>query len=570
MNKFFNIIILLGTLFFHSVSFSQAMTQNDLWKENIPVPLAGRSNVLNLDPATQDEYIKKGRLHAQTYPVKVTAALPPLKPLVNFLDNQATNPVQMILQILGDNFTGFTSMDDVTRNLGLHPYPQMNDEGVYSVPYPQENIRPDYRLGFGVIKRNGVDGFTFSCAACHSANLFGKTILGMPNRFPHANEYFVKMIDLGPKMKPLISTWLFREATGSTPAEEMLFKDTLNALDRVVATKPLALGLDTTFAQITLSLNKRANDEWATPNKFYELFPRQDQFFPQHPADSKPGTWWLTKYKNRWLSDGSIVSGNPIITNLIWNEIGRGTDLKVLNQWIKSNTKTINELAAAVFASEAPRITDFFKEDQINLNSAKKGETLFNNRCAKCHGNYDKAWSQPGSEFLPVKEQIKTTQVRYKEQTKVIDVGTDPNRYLGMKSLEKLNNLKIAKEYGILHVAQKGYVPPPLVGIWARWPYFHNNSAPTLCAVLTAASQRPKSYYSGEANDPQKDFDFDCNGYPLGPQTPQNWKTAEHLYDTTKEGLRNTGHDEGIFLSEGKEILTAQDKKDLIHFLQTL
>lgn len=572
MKQIYSIFIFLSLILVIHLSPCISSAQSlgsTIWDEGIEVPLGGRSNILHLDPFQQSEYIRKGQLHAQIYPVDVTAALPPLKPLENFFEQKGSTPFQLILKMLGESFTGIGSMDDLTKNLGLHPYPQVTDTGVYAVPYPDLN-RPDYRLGFGVIPRNGVNGFTFSCAACHSANLFGKTVLGLPNRFPHANEYFVKMIDLSPKIKPLIGTWLFQQATQSTPAENKLFTDTLNALDQVVAVKPIAVGLDTTFAQITLSLNKRAQDEWATPDKTKQLIPSKDAFFPAHPADSKPGVWWTTKYKNRWLSDGSIVSGNPIITNLLWNEIGRGTDLKIINQWIQNNTQKIDELAAAVFASEAPRLTDFFSEKEIDVPSARRGETLFNATCAKCHGYYEKAWSQPGSEKLSVSEQIKTTFVKYPQKTFVVDVGTDPNRYLGMKSLEKLNNLKITKDYGIRHVAQKGYVPPPLVGIWARWPYFHNNSAPSLCAVLTPASARPRTYYAGEANDTQKDFDYECNGYPLGLKTPAAWKTPQMLYDTSKEGLRNTGHDEGIFIKNGVEILTATDKKDLIRFLQTL
>lgn len=569
---------LLKTFLFSSLAFvlfispfpSEAQSLGyGLWDEGIEVPVGGRSNILNLDPVTQADYVRKGKLHAQIYPVDVTAALPPLRPIENFFKKEGSSPFKMLIKLLGESFTGIHSVDDITKNLGLHPYPKSSDTGVYSVPFP-DLTRPDYRLGFGVIPRHGADGFTFSCAACHSANLFGKTVLGLPNRFPHANEYFVKMIDLSPKIKPLVGTWLFQQVTGSTPEENKLFKDTLTALEQVVAVKPIAVGLDTTFAQITLSLNKRGNDEWATPDKTKQLFPSKDAFFPAHPADSKPGVWWTTKYKNRWLSDGSIVSGNPIITNLLWNEIGRGTDLKILNQWIQSNPQKIDEMAAMVFASEAPRLTDFFSESQIDILSAKRGETLFNNTCSRCHGQYEKAWAQPGSEKLSLTEQIKTTLVNYPKKTMVIDVGTDPNRYLGMKSLEKLNNLRITRDYGIRHVAQKGYVPPPLVGIWARWPYFHNNSAPSLCAVLTPTAARPKTYYAGEANNTVRDFDFDCNGYPTGTQTPTEWKTAEMLYDTSKEGLHNTGHDEGIFIKDGAEILSSADKKDLIHFLQTL
>ena len=110
-----------------------------------------------------------------------------------------------------------------------------------------------------------------------------------------------------------------------------------------------------------------------------------------------------------------------------------------------------------------------------------------------------------------------------------------------------------------------------LVGIWARFPYFHNNSAPSLCAVLTRSSARPKVWFAGEPIVRGQDFDEACNGYPLGSKTPVAWKKNRAAQmDTRREGLGNQGHDEGIFLNNGQEILTPANKSDLIFFLQTL
>ena len=140
-----------------------------------------------------------------------------------------------------------------------------------------------------------------------------------------------------------------------------------------------------------------------------------------------------------------------------------------------------------------------------------------------------------------------------------------------MKSLERLNELQISKNQGIVVQAQEGYVPPPLVGIWARWPYFHNNSIPTLCALLIRADKRPKTYVAGPPINANRDFDSECNGYPLGIKAPRDWNiNTDYLFDTRSNGLSNSGHDEGIFLRDGQELLSAEDKSDLIQFLQTL
>jgi hypothetical protein len=82
---------------------------------------------------------------------------------------------------------------------------------------------------------------------------------------------------------------------------------------------------------------------------------------------------------------------------------------------------------------------------------------------------------------------------------------------------------------------------------------------------------RPKTYYSGKAIDKSRDFDQECVGYPLGDKTPEAWKkTDDYFYDTQKEGLSNSGHDEKIFIKDGKEIYTQIEKSELIEFLKTL
>lgn len=535
------------------------------WSPSTEVPEQGRANIFNLNSVQFVQYRDAGKIHAQIYPVAVTGALPPLQPVLTLIESDSGNPLKELLSKVLSSVTGFKNFDGFLSILGLHKYPKTTDVGVYAVPYP-EGKRPDYRMGFGVLERNGARGFVFSCAACHSSELFGKVVLGMTNRFPRANELFVK----SKKAAGLYNAWFFQHWTGATDAESNLMDKFIYNMGRVDVKEPLVTGLDTSLAQVALSLNRRQQDAYATPSEVVQENPRPDAFLEDYPADSKPSVWWNVKYKNRWLTDGSVISGNPIFTNIIWNEVGRGSDLRVLENWLQSNQKIIDELTTAVFASEAPRITDFFPAESIDLGRAKAGEQIFNQNCARCHGVYEKAWSLAGADAWPKEMQLRTSKVIPKKYTPVVDVGTDPYRRLGMKSLEQLNNLEISQKNNIVIKAQPGYVPPPLVGIWARWPYMHNNSIPSLCAVLTPAKQRPQFYFAGEARDKEKDFDFSCNGYPLAEKTPEAWKQGEFLYMTTRRGMSNAGHDEGIFLANGKEILSAQDKKNLIQYLQTL
>lgn len=524
-----------------------------------------RPNPYHLDEPEFKFSKNQGQWHTQYYPVAVTGVLPPLRPIQKILDNDFRNPLIRIFQDLFQKVSIFKSFDDLMKWLGLNPYPEADSLGKYPVYVPDDKII-NHRFGMGTMERDGAIGLTLSCVVCHSSSLFGKTIYGLTNRFPRANDFFLKAT----QASKIVTAPLFQMYTASSVSETQLFKDVRANLRSVGAVDPIVLGLDTSLAQVALSLQKRNPDAWSTKNSYYEKHPRPD-YLDSIPADSKPAVWWNLKYKNRWLSDGSVVSGNPIFTNILWNEIGRGTDLKDLSEWLDKNEHVVRDLTTAVFATEAPRITDFFDESQIDIQSAQRGESLFLENCASCHGTYHKNWSLSYFSAAPISEQIKTYRVDYKKQTQVKDVGTDPYRYLGMKSLEKLNRLQISQNNGIVIQAQKGYVPPPLVGIWARWPYFHNNSIPNLCELLTPARLRTKVFYQGPAVDKTKDFDFDCNGYPAPDVVRTAWKKdPEMKFDTRKKGMSNSGHDESIFLVDGQEILSAADKKDLIHFLQTL
>ncbi len=546
-------------------TYAVALTvQEPNWNESFELPANGRANPYQLEGELLRQNREQGQIHTQIYPVKITGALPPYEPFRRVIEADDRNLFRNWLNRLFKKLVGFHSFNDVMAWMGLHDYPSEGETGIYRVAYPQHQ-RPNYKMGFSLVQRGSSQGFTFSCAACHSENLFGKTVLGLSNRFPRANEVFLR----GKTGIQLIQPSLFRAYTAASPDEIEMLKSLQDNLKAIAIKKPLMLGLDTSLAQVALSLSRRNSDETASRNPYFEKHPRVD-LLDHFPADSKPAVWWNLKYKNRWLSDGSVISGNPILTNLLWNEIGRGSDLQQLESWVNENKSVIQELTTAVFSSEAPRITDFFREDQIDLSKAKTGEMIFRQNCTKCHGAYLKKWSEPGAEQFSVSEQIRTTEVHYKKTTPVIDVGTDPNRYLGIKSLEKLNSLRISKSNGIVIRAQKGYVPPPLVGIWARWPYFHNNSIPNLCALLTRAQDRPRQFYQGAARNAVKDFDFTCNGYPLGEAVPKEWRNKSQLYNAGREGMKNFGHDEGIILKDGQELLTPRQKQELIAFLQTL
>src|SRR5690606_31864415 len=133
-----------------------------------------------------------------------------------------------------------------------------------------------------------------------------------------------------------------------------------------------------------------SKDPWHAENPREELLRTRS-------GDVKPAVWWNTRYKTRWFSDGSAAAGNPVIAAIIVNEIGRGSDLREVERWLVENEETVRELTTAVFSSEAPRFTDFFPAESFDLASLRRGQAHFRRLCMRCHGDYEKAWEEPGA-----------------------------------------------------------------------------------------------------------------------------------------------------------------------------
>ena len=526
-----------------------------------------RENIYKLNESEFQNMVMEGRKKALFYPVTVSDLKIPFTPLVTFFESDPHDPVRKLIYKLAKVVSPFRSMDDVFNWLGLHEFPE-SEQSETPNPFPTLSAHErELPMGATLLETDQGKALTFGCDACHVSDLFGVKVIGLTNRFPRANEFFRQ----GAQLAPYVNTFVFKKTLNTTEDERLMLKEAKKNLKYVGLKGPVVLGLDTSLAQVALSLAKREKDAYATRSKFSHRFPRRNKL-EKMVADSKPAVWWNVKYKNRWLSDGSIVSGNPVHTNFLWNEIGRGTDLHVLEEWMQSAGHEIEALTAAVFASKSPRYEKFFGEHAIDIEKAKRGQKHYIQSCQKCHGTYEKAWDAPDAQRMSKSELVQNSNVRYHVKTPVKNVGTDPGRYLGMHEFaEDLNRLAISQNLSAVVEPQKGYVPPPLDGIWSRWPYFHNNSIPNLCALLTPASLRPKNYWAGPALDKETDFDQDCVGYPLAHKTPEDWKkNPEFFYDTTKEGLSNAGHDERIFLRDGKEIYTVQEKSELIEFLKTL
>ena len=500
-------------------------------------PGTDRHNIYALSEADLAATTEQGLRYAGAWPVDISGVMLPAESFATLFEPDTQDEDRQRFQTLARSVLGFGTMDEMAEWLGLPSYP---DDG--SIPLPEGAVAGD-PMGMGTVQTAWGPAFTVSCHACHATELFGHVVVGLTNRRTRANEYF----QIASQFFPLLAPSMYEDLTGTTATELELFERAQANLPAVGGQVPVAHGLDTSLGQVGLSLARREADEWASRNPALENEPAAS-LFDDYVADSKPAVWWTLRYKTRWLSDGSIVSGNPIFTNFLWNEIGRGTDLRELDEWLSENGEAVDALTVAVFNTPAPVWSDILPDYPIDAAAAVRGEAHFEAQCAACHGHY-------------VKEGLATVRVEYASVTQVVDVGTDPQRAIGMADFAgALNDLAISQAAGTVVEVQAGYVPPPLDGVWARFPYLHNGSVPSLCALLSPPADRPARFVVGPPDDPATDFDAACVGLPETP--PSDWlDDPANTVDTTVPGLGNQGHD---------VVVEAADRADLIEFLKTL
>jgi hypothetical protein len=79
-----------------------------------------------------------------------------------------------------------------------------------------------------------------------------------------------------------------------------------------------------------------------------------------------------------------------------------------------------------------------------------------------------------------------------------------------------------------------GYFAPRLVGIWARYPYLHNGSVPSIAALLTPPQERPIVFSLKDAGELDR---FDPK--TLGLTVPRDSAEQASLLEEAREGRRD-------------------------------
>lgn len=177
---------------------------------------------------------------------------------------------------------------------------------------------------------------------------------------------------------------------------------------------------------------------------------------------------------------------------------------------------------------------------------AARGQAIYQQYCAACH---DWRGAQVG-QVVPI-DKIGTDSARLDSYT--VDFAFNQNTF-GAGQWWRFHNFR----------KTNGYVSMPLDGLWARAPYLHNGSVPTLNDLLKKASDRlPKDklyFWRGDDEyDPinvgfRSDRDRSADGRKL------------FRYDTTLGGNGNQGHEGRVYGTE----LSDGEKRALLEYLKKL
>ncbi len=364
-------------------------------------------------------------------------------------------------------------------------------------------------LALGLVRSRGLlglgQGLGSDCLLCHAGTVAGQTIIGLGN----------PALDM-----------------------ESLYED-LAAADRLDPQMPLRL------------CNVRGTTE-ASNFAIYLMQFRDAELRHRIPVkyaicedlcEDVPA-WWHFK-KKKTLYHLGVADSRSVRTLMPFLLIPGNSAQK-----IKDLEPRFADIRAYLLSLEPPRYPY-----AIDRALAERGRPIFEDHCARCHGTYG------GSGHYPNK-------------LVALDViGTDPTLASAFAPDGVAHYLEswFARERGPAGepyhgLGGGGYQAPPLDGVWATAPYFHNGSVPTIYHVLKS-STRPRLFTRSFRGD---DAEYDRQKLGLvidrlthapGPERPAFERRK--VYNADLPGQGNGGHTFGDALGENERMALIEYLKSL-------
>lgn len=374
--------------------------------------------------------------------------------------------------------------------------------GLHPAPYENAGLPMGLHYSQGPFGKGVIN----DCLLCHAGLVAGQPIIGLGNSALDLQTLFD---DLTAQAKLPIKI----------PVEVSYARGTIDPVNPVT--------FFMTFRDLDLNL---------TGNPFKLDFSKD--------VASDPPAWWLLKRKRtrNWTGGVNVNATRVDMVNLL-------TPLNSPEN-IKKHETTFADIHAFIMSIEAPKYPF-----AIGAAMADRGGAIFNETCARCHGTYGPDGKYP-NKIVPLDT-----------------LGTEPTlaRSITKKNMDLFNKSWFAQEKsadgGWYTVDQTpGYQAPPLDGVWATAPYFHNASVPTIYHVLNSKA-RPKIFTRSYRSD-KEDYDTERVGWkitvldrPPDPKLPGHERRK--VYETTLPGRSNAGHTFG-------DHLTDAERRAVIEYLKTL
>jgi mono/diheme cytochrome c family protein len=379
----------------------------------------------------------------------------------------------------------------------------------------------------------------FNCAGCHQGEYLdgqGRRILvdGAPNQVADTQAYkrFIKLALGDPRFnadnvtraiddelarlgKPPLTTWertvyggvvMLMARSGKRPGETWMDRRPDNGPGRIDA-----------FSAVKYETLDAPDDGKNATVDLPSLWNQGSSVRPWHHWDGNTADPRARNY-------GSVVG----VGGSAWSV--RGTNVDAVAAWLD------RDLGPPAFPFERPVPA---QAGAVALDARRaRGRQVYDERCASCHGVYD-----------PTSRQVDTT--RAPKYMGIVDVGTDALRREAFDPATARVLNQWGYERGVwahdaFRPAGAGYLAGPLDGVWARAPYLHNGSVPTLRQLVTRSS-RPERFWRGS-----RQYDADALGWEWAAPTERGTGRALFLYDTTLPGNSNQGHE--VWIDEPADV----------------
>ncbi len=372
--------------------------------------------------------------------------------------------------------------------------------GLMEDPDPESENGP--ALGY---VSDGQGGWVMNCLACHAGKVAGRVIPGLPN-----------------------SHFALQSLTEDIRLNKIRQRKKLTHLDLATLNFPLGTTNGTTNSVIFGVLLSNLRDKDMGVVHSGPMPPVE-----HHDMDAPP--FWNVKKKSRLYIDGHVAKSHRPLMQFMLLPVN---DEKTVKAW----EPEFKDILAWIESVEAPK-WPYALDQEL----AREGEAVFNKTCAECHGTYGENPTYP-ERTVPIEE-----------------IGTDAVR-LGALTREHLLWVKEGwlSRYGKdrVEISPGGYVAPPLDGIWASAPYFHNGSVPTVWQVLNP-DKRPTVWKRTENGYDPTLMGLEVETLDDLPESLTNPAQRRTYFDTRAKGKSANGHDFPARLSE-------HEKRAVLEYLKTL